>query len=121
MLPDRMGRRGVIGGEILRPLACGNDLEAGGAGPVNHLGNERRLVTIGERVDDARLGRPPRERWPGKRVRLHIQDAEVLRLPLDCKASVNRSEIVYSRVYKLASGALASSGSGAPTCVALSP
>jgi hypothetical protein len=55
MGPHRVGRRRVILGQVLGALARGDDLEAGGAAPVDHFADERRLVAISERVDDIAL------------------------------------------------------------------
>ncbi len=57
MLPDAVRCDVVIGGQIFRALAGGDDAEAGGAGPVDHLGGQRRLVAIGERIDHACFSR----------------------------------------------------------------
>jgi hypothetical protein len=68
----------VILGQVLRALAGGDDLEAGGAAPVDHLANERRLVTVRKRIHDARFARPLREQRPGEGVGLHVDHHDVL-------------------------------------------
>jgi hypothetical protein len=57
VLPDAVGRHVVIGGQVFRALAGGDDAETRGARPVHHLRCQRRLVAIGERIDHARLAR----------------------------------------------------------------
>ena len=46
----------MVGGEVLRPLPCAHDLEPACSRPVDELAHERRLVAVGEAVDDS--GRP---------------------------------------------------------------
>ena len=72
VLPDAVGGHGVIGGQVLGALAGGDDLEAAGARPVDLLGDQRRLVAIGHRIDDAPLARLPGEQRPGQHVGLDI-------------------------------------------------
>ncbi len=55
MLPDAVGRHVVIGRQIFCPFAGRDHAKTGGARPVDHLGGQRRLVAIGERIDHARL------------------------------------------------------------------
>jgi hypothetical protein len=49
---------------------CGGDREAAGAGPVDQVADQRRLVAEGERVDDAGLGRLCASSGPQKAVGL---------------------------------------------------
>ena len=72
MLPDAVGSDGVVGREVLRALAGGDDLEAAGARPVDLLGDQRRLVAIGHRIDDALVAGFPREQRSGEHVGLDI-------------------------------------------------
>ncbi len=55
-LPHRLGRRTVVGGEVFRSLPCAHDFEPACSRPVDELAHERRLVAVGEAVDDS--GRP---------------------------------------------------------------
>ena len=68
----------MVGREVLRALACGDDRESGGARPVHELADEGRLVAIGERIDDARFAAALREQRPGERVRLDVHHHHVL-------------------------------------------
>jgi hypothetical protein len=54
----------VILGQVFRALAGGDDVEARGAAPVDHLADERRLVAIRERVHDVVLARAAGKEWP---------------------------------------------------------
>ena len=72
MLPDAVWRNGVIGGEVLCALAGGDDLEAARPRPVDLLGDQRRLVAIGHRIDDALVARLSRQQRPGEHVGLDI-------------------------------------------------
>ena len=51
MIPDRVRGRGGVLRQVLGALAGGHDAEAAGAGPVDHLADQRRLVAIGHRID----------------------------------------------------------------------
>ena len=77
MVPDGLGRRGVVGRQVLGPLPGGDDLEAGGAGPVHLFADQRRLVAVGEGIDAAAFGRAPRQQRPGQRVGLDIDHDHV--------------------------------------------
>ena len=76
--PHRVGRRRVVLGQVLRALAGGDDLEARGAAPVDHLADQRRLVAVRERIDDAGLARALREQRAGERVGLDVDHHDVL-------------------------------------------
>ena len=71
------GRRVVLG-QVLRALAGGDHLEPRGAAPVDHLADQRRLVAVGERVDDAGLPRAPREQRARERVGFDVDHHDVL-------------------------------------------
>ena len=45
------------------------------------LADQRRLVAPGQRIDDARLARPPRQQRPRQRVGLHVDHDDVLAVP----------------------------------------
>ena len=62
---------------MLRALAGADDLEAAQARPLDELADQRGLIAVGERVDDA--GRPGAtgEQWPDERIRLHVDHHDV--------------------------------------------
>ena len=64
--------------QVLGPLAGGDHLEPAGARPVDLLGDQRRLVAIGQAVDDTLRLRPPRQRRPAQHVGLDIDHDHVL-------------------------------------------
>lgn len=76
--PHRVRRRVVVLGQVFRALAGTHDVKAGGAGPVHHLGNQRRLIAVGHRVDDAGLARLPRQERTRQHVRLDVDHDNVL-------------------------------------------
>ncbi len=78
MAPDRVGRGGVVGREVLGALPGADHLQPDGAGPVDQLGDERRLVARGHRVDHPGLGRPARQQRPGQHVGLDVDHDDVL-------------------------------------------
>ena len=78
MSPHRVGRRRVIGRQVLRAFARGDDVETRRARPVDHLADQRRLVAIRERVDDAGVGRALREQRTGERVGFDVDHHHVL-------------------------------------------
>ena len=78
MAPHARRRHVVIGGQIFGALAGGDDAKAGGARPVHHLGGQRRLVAIGQRIDHAGLARFFREQRPRQHVGLDIDHDDVL-------------------------------------------
>ena len=47
-------------------------VEAAGPRPVDQIADQRRLVAIGQRIDDAGLARLLRQHRPGERIRLDI-------------------------------------------------
>ena len=78
MAPDAFRRHVVIGRQVFGALAGGDDAKAGGAGPVHHLGGQRRLVAIGQRIDHAGLARFLREQRPRQHVGLDIDHDDML-------------------------------------------
>ena len=78
MRPDGVRRRLVIRGQVLGALARGDHLEAGGAAPVDHLADQRRLVAIRERIDDAGCGCLPREQRSCQRVGFDVDHHDML-------------------------------------------
>ncbi len=60
------------------PLPAATTSKAGGARPVDHFADQRRLIAIGERVDDARLRRAARKQRAGERIGLHVYHHDVL-------------------------------------------
>ena len=97
VVPDRVRRRGVVGRVVLGALAGGDDLEAAGPGPVDQLADQRRLVAVGEGVDDAGLPggrgqhgdrpgrRPPRSPPPGA-CRRRSRRGRARRRPPGCRS-----------------------------------
>ena len=53
VLPDGRGRDLVVGRQVLGALARADDLEAAQPRPLHQLADQRGLVAVGERVDDA--------------------------------------------------------------------
>ena len=78
MAPYAGRRHVVIGRQIFGTLAGGDDAKAGGAGPVHHLGGQRRLVAIGQRIDHAGPARFFRKQRPRQHVGLDIDHDDVL-------------------------------------------
>ncbi len=58
-----------------------DDAEAGGAGPIHQIANQRRLVAVGQAVDYAGFRRPAREQWPAHRIRFHGDHDDMLAMP----------------------------------------
>ena len=81
IVPHRVRRRGVIDGEVFRPLPGGDHGESAGARPVHLLADEGRLVAVGERVDDPRLRRPPRKERTRQGVGLDVDHDDRLLVP----------------------------------------
>ncbi len=78
MLPDAVRRHVVIGRQVFRALAGGDDAKTGGARPVDHLRRQRRLVAIGQRIDHAGLARLFRQQRPRQHVGLDIDHDDML-------------------------------------------
>ena len=78
MLPDLGRGHGVIGRQILGSLAGGDDLETTGAGPINQLASQRRLVAVGQGIDDAPRPRLLGEQWSGQHIGFDIDHDDVL-------------------------------------------
>ena len=77
VLPHRVRGRGMIGGQVFGPLAGADHLESARPGPVNLLADERRLVAVGQGVDDPRLGRAPGQQRSGQNVPFHVDHDHV--------------------------------------------
>ena len=60
------------GGQIFGPLARGHHVETGGARPIDEFANQRGLVAIAHRVDDAGALRFAREKGPCEAIRFNI-------------------------------------------------
>ena len=76
--PDLVRRDGVVGGQVLRPLPRRVHPEAGGARPVDELGDQRRLVAVGHGIDDARRAGSRGKRRAAEGVRLDVHHDHVL-------------------------------------------
>jgi hypothetical protein len=68
MRPDIVGGDHVVGRQVLGSLAGGDDRKAAGPRPIDQLADERRLIAIGERIDDAPRPRLFGEQRPGEHV-----------------------------------------------------
>ena len=68
----------MIGRQILGSLAGGDDLETAGAAPIDQLAGQRRLVAIGEGIDDVPRPRLLGEQWPGQHIGFDIDHDDVL-------------------------------------------
>ena len=77
MTPHRRGRGRLIYGQVFRALPGADDLEARRARPIHKLRDQRRLVAIRERIDDAGFGCPARQQRPDQRVGLDINHDNV--------------------------------------------
>ena len=78
MAPDAIRRHVVIGRQIFGALAGGDDAKARRARPVHHLGGQRRLVAIGQRIDHAGLARFLGQQRAGQHVGLDIDHDDML-------------------------------------------
>ena len=78
MAPDRVGRGGVVGRQVLGALAGADHLEPDGARPVDQLGDQGRLVAGGHGVDHPGLGGLARQQRPGQHVGLDVDHHDVL-------------------------------------------
>ena len=78
VVPHGVGCGVVVLGQVLGPLAGANNLETGGAGPVNHLSDERRLVTVSHGVDNASLLGTAGQQRASQYVGLHVDHDNVL-------------------------------------------
>ena len=78
MVPDRVGSRPPIFRQPLVAAPGGDDREAGGPRPVDQFADQRRLIAIGERVDDARLPRLFRQPGAAEGVCLDIDHDDML-------------------------------------------
>lgn len=53
VIPHSIRCRLMISGQMLRPIASTNNVEASRSCPIDHLSNEGRLVAVNHRVDDS--------------------------------------------------------------------
>ena len=77
-VPDRVGRRLVVGRVVARALAGRHHLEARRARPVDMVGDQRRLVTPGERIHHAGRFRLAGQDRAGDGVGFDIDHDDVL-------------------------------------------
>jgi hypothetical protein len=68
----------VVRGQEFRALARRDDGEPRGSAPVDHLADQRRLVAVRERVNDARIVRAAGEQGPCERVGFDVHHDDVL-------------------------------------------
>ena len=78
MPPDRVGRGGVVGRQVLGALAGADHLQADRARPVDQLGDQRRLVARGHGVDHTGLGGAAGQQRAGEHVGLDVDHHDVL-------------------------------------------
>jgi hypothetical protein len=71
----------MVFGQVFRALAGGDHLEPAGARPIDQFADQRGLVAIGERVDDAGLLRLTRQQRAGEHVGLHVDHDDVFAFP----------------------------------------
>ena len=76
--PHRLGRGLREVRQPFVPASGGHDRKARGACPVDQIADQRRLVAIGEAVDDAGLPRLAREQRSAERIRLDGHHHHVL-------------------------------------------
>ena len=81
MGPDRIRRRGVEFRHVQGALAGGDDLKPDGAGPVDLLADQRRLVAVGHGIDDLHLGRLAGQQRAGQDVGFDIDHDHVAAAP----------------------------------------
>ena len=77
MLPHAVRRDGVIGRQIFGALAGRGDGEARRARPVDHFGDQRRLIAIGHGIDHACRARLAGEQRAGERIGFDIDHDDV--------------------------------------------
>ena len=77
VLPHRRRGRLVELRQVARALAGADHGEAAGARPVDQLADQRRLIAVGEAVDQARLPRPLGEHRSDQDVRLDVDHHQV--------------------------------------------
>lgn len=78
VVPHRRGRGVVVLGEMLGALAGADDLKACCPRPVDHLGDQGRLVTVRHGVDNAGLLGLPRQKRPAENIGLDVDHDDVL-------------------------------------------
>ena len=78
MTPDAVRRHVVIGRQIFGALAGGDHAKARRARPVHHLGGQRRLVAIGQRIDHTGLARFLGQQRTRQHVGLDIDHDDML-------------------------------------------
>ena len=78
MLPDSVGCHRVVGRQIFGSLACRGDRKPGGARPIDQFAGQRRLVAVGERIDDALRARLLGQQRPRQHIGFDIDHDDVL-------------------------------------------
>jgi hypothetical protein len=68
----------MIGRQILGSLAGGGDLEAARARPIDQFAGQRRLIAIGERIDDPAGPRLLGQERPGQHIGFDVDHDDVL-------------------------------------------
>ena len=78
VFPDRVRRGGVIPRQVLGPLAGTHHLEPTASGPIHQFTDQRRLVPIGQAVDDACPPGSPGQQGTCHHIGLHVDHDQVL-------------------------------------------
>ena len=78
MLPNGVGRGCMIGRQIFRAFTRGDHVETRTPRPFHLLANQRGLIAIGKRINDARGTRFLRQQRASQRVGLHVHHHHVL-------------------------------------------
>jgi hypothetical protein len=78
MRPDVIRCHLVIGRQVFCALAGSDDLETTGARPINKFAGQRRLVAVGERIDDAFRPRFFDQQRPRQHVSFDVDHDDVL-------------------------------------------
>ena len=76
----------MYAGRYFVPFAGAYDLEAQDSGPIDELGNQRRLIAESERVQDACVCGSARKKRSGQRIRLDIDHHYVTLTPTGGKS-----------------------------------
>ena len=76
--PDRLRRGLAVMRQPLVAAPGGHHREAGSSRPVHEVADDRRLVAVGQAVDDARSGGALGQQRPAERIRLHGHHDDVL-------------------------------------------
>ena len=96
--PHGVGRRAVILGQIFGALAGGDHLESRRAAPVDHLADQRRLIAIRQRINDARFACALRQQRAGKRIGLDVDHDDMFAMLTACLHVADPGEGIARRI-----------------------